>query len=148
MKRILFVILMGACLPVMAQRPNIRDVFKAMPDSLTPYLTTNNRLDLMDFLDASMKSSVGNMMEGQTEMVSLTDDSLSLVMNEVMTLDLWTEPVDTGTVICLRRTYRLNSRQQQVVEERFSRDWLSIKKKTSISTLLRRDEDIREKPHF
>ena len=39
-----------------AQDLMIRDVFKQMPDSLMPYLSQNNRLDFIDFLDANMKA--------------------------------------------------------------------------------------------
>ena len=41
-----------------AQDLKIRDVFKQMPDSLMPYLTGNNRLDFIDFMDSNMKASV------------------------------------------------------------------------------------------
>lgn len=125
-----------------AQRPNVREVFKAMPDSLIPYLTTNNRLDLIDFIDANMKSEVSNQLEGLTQMLVLTDDSLSLKLNDVVMLDLCLEPVDTGTVICLRKTYKVSDRQEQISEERFTLDWHSISRQTVQSTLLRRDEEI------
>lgn len=129
----------------MAQRPNVRDVFKAMPDSLLPYLTTNNRLDLIDFVDANMKSEITNLMEGKTQMTALTDDSLSLQLNELVVLDLCLEPVDTGTVVCLRKTYTISDQQKQTTEERFTLDWQSISKRTVQNTLLRRDEKLVEK---
>lgn len=129
-------------MPAVAQRPNVREVFKAMPDSLIPYLTTNNRLDLIDFIDANMKSEVSNQLEGLTQMLVLTDDSLSLKLNDVVMLDLCLEPVDTGTVICLRKTYKVSDRQEQISEERFTLDWHFISRQTIQSTLLRRDEEI------
>ena len=132
----------------MAQRHNVRDAFKAMPDSLLPYLTTNDRLDLIDFIDANMKSEVANLLEGKTQMTALTDDSLSLRLNNTLVLDLFLEPVDTGTVVCLRKTYTIGDRQKQVVEERFTLDWQSISKRIVEDTLLRRDEELKEKPHF
>ena len=129
----------------MAQRPNVRDAFKAMPDSLLPYLTTNDRLDLIDFIDANMKSEVANLLEGKTQMTALTDDSLSLQLNELVVLDLCLEPVDTGTVVCLRKTYTISDQQKQTTEERFTLDWQSISKRTVQNTLLRRDEKLVEK---
>ena len=135
-------------MPAMAQRPNVRDAFKAMPDSLLPYLTTNDRLDLIDFIDANMKSEVANLLEGKTQMTALTDDSLSLRLNNTLVLDFCLEPVDTGTIVCLRKTYTIGDRQKQVVEERFTLDWQSISKRIVEDTLLRRDEELKEKPHF
>ncbi|MBR6998224.1 MAG: DUF3256 family protein, partial [Prevotella sp.] len=40
------------------------DLFKAMPDSLMPYLTKNNRLDMIDFMEANMKAEITNQLEG------------------------------------------------------------------------------------
>ena len=142
MKRILIFLLLCAWMPAMAQRPSVREVFKAMPDSLLPYLTTNNRLDLIDFIDANMKSVVTNLLEGETQMTTLTDDSLSLQLNSLVVLDLCLEPVDTGMVVCLRKTYRISDRQEQTSEERYTLDWRPISKRTAQSTLLCRDEEI------
>lgn len=128
-------------MPTAAQKPlTIRDVFRTMPDSLAPYLTTNNRLDMMDFMDARMKSVVTNSLDGQTEMLALTDDSLSVRLNKSVLLDLWFVPVDTGRVVTLRRTYQVSDRQRQVVEERFTPDWHPLSKRIAESTLLRRDD--------
>ena len=40
---------------VSAQDLKMRDVFKQIPDSLVPYLSQNNRLDFIDFLDSNMR---------------------------------------------------------------------------------------------
>lgn len=37
-----------------AQRQDMRDVFKHMPDSVLGYLSENNRLDMIDFIDSKM----------------------------------------------------------------------------------------------
>ena len=147
MKRSLIIFLISQFSFLISPAQNVREVFKSMPDSLAPYLTTNNRLDMIDFMDAKMKSVVTNLLEGETEMLALTDDSLSVRLNKSVLMDLWLEPVDTGRVVCMRKTYQVD-RQQQVVQERFSLQWQPISKKTIVSTLLRRDEEIKEKPHF
>lgn len=148
MKRSLIIFLILQFSFLIAPARNVREVFKAMPDSLVPYLTTNNRLDMLDFMDAKMKSVVTNLLEGETEMLALTDDSLSVRLNKSVLMDLWLEPVDTGRVVCMRKTYQVADRLQQVVDERFSLQWQPISKKTTVSTLLRRDEEIKKKPHF
>ncbi|MCR4582600.1 MAG: DUF3256 family protein [Prevotella sp.] len=56
----------------------MRDVFREMPDSIFVYLTANNRLDCIDFLDSHMKAEVTNRMGGKSELLAMTDDSLSL----------------------------------------------------------------------
>ena len=52
---ILLVLMMGQA---SAQELKMRDVFKQMPDSLLPYLTQNNRLDFIDFMDSNMVAIV------------------------------------------------------------------------------------------
>lgn len=148
MKRSLIIFVISQFYFLISPAQTVREVFTSMPDSLVPYLTNNNRLDMLDFMDAKMKSVVTNLLEGETEMLALTDDSLSVQLNKSVLMDLWLEPVDTGKVVCMRKTYQVADRQQQVILERFSLQWQSISKKTTISTLLRRDEEIKEKPHF
>ena len=38
----------------------IKDVFAAMPDSVLPTLTRNNRLDMVDFVASGMKAEVSD----------------------------------------------------------------------------------------
>ena len=71
-----------------AQELVIRDVFRQMPDSLMPYLSTNNRLDFIDFLDSKMKAEIKNQFDGKSEMTALTDDSLSIRMNDALRVDM------------------------------------------------------------
>ena len=81
-----------------AQEKTMSELFKAMPDSLLPYLTTNNRLDMLDFMEAKMKAEVTNLLDGKSEMTALTHDSLSIRMNGVLRIDMKivrvAEPVD------------------------------------------------------
>ena len=64
-----------------AEELKIRDVFKQMPVSVMPYLSENNRLDFIDFIDSDMKAIVRNRLGGSSEMISLTDSTLSIRMS-------------------------------------------------------------------
>ena len=66
-----------------------------MPDSLMPYLTGNNRLDFIDFMDSNMKASVSNQTGGNSEMTALTDDSLSIRMSDALRVDMMLMIVET-----------------------------------------------------
>ena len=98
-----------------------------------------------DMQCAAYMTSAGNVLLYGND---VTDDSLSVRLNKSVLMDLWLEPVDTGRVVCMRKTYQVADRLQQVVDERFSLQWQPISKKTTVSTLLRRDEEIKKKPHF
>ena len=69
-KTLLMAVLMVTAFPCAAQQ-KMRDVFLRMPDGLLPYLTENNRLDFIDFMDSGMKAVVNNELGGKSEMLSL-----------------------------------------------------------------------------
>lgn len=129
---------------VSASAQTVREAFKAMPDSLMPYLTANNRLDLMDFMDAKMKAAVTNRLEGQTEMTFLSDDSLSIRMSNALTVEMKTQQADTVTVVSLKRVYLTREGERQTVLTRYdARTWQELSPAIVIeSTLPKFDEKV------
>jgi hypothetical protein len=132
----------------MSPAQNVREMFKTMPDSLAPYLSVNNRLDMMDFVDAGMKAIVTNQLGGDTEMTFLSDDSLSVKMNSAFLLDLKIQKQDTTTVVCLKRTYLTQKGQYEVVSQTFTSYWRPLSKPVVESTLSKRDDELMTLPHF
>lgn len=127
---------------VSASAQTVREAFKAMPDSLVPYLTANNRLDLMDFMDAKMKAAVTNRLEGQTEMTFLSDDSLSIRMSDALTIEMKTQQADTVTVVSLKRVYKTREGQRQAVLTRYdARTWQEFSPATVIESTLPKLDD-------
>ena len=129
-----------------SQAQTIREAFKAMPDSLTPYLTTNNRLDMMDFMDAKMKAKVTNKLDGETEMLFLSDDSLAVRMSEAMLLEMKAtapaaSPADSATVVTIKRTYQTKGGYRQVLVNVYnSKTWEELSAAVTENTLLQLDE--------
>lgn len=94
-----------------AQSLHIRDTFKKMPDSIMPYLTENNRLDMLDFFDSKMKAIVTNTLQGKSCLEALSDsylristDSSALVEMKLLPSSV-TLPDTTQYIICLVHTY-------------------------------------------
>lgn len=87
------------------------EVWKAMPDSLLPYLTHNDRLDMVDYIDAKMKAEVTNRMDGKSTLDTLSTDYLHLTLNEAVTVEMGLLPTDGLTadscahVVCVITTY-------------------------------------------
>ena len=109
----------------------IRDVFKQMPDSLMPYLSQNNRLDFIDFIDSNMKAEVSNMTGGTSEMTALTGDSLSIRMSEALRVDMMLlnldDPVDSiRQVIVFVETFLADSIYGESVCKTFTVDWKPV----------------------
>ena len=118
MRRILLAATFFWALGSSAQTP-MSQVLKQMPDSLVPYLSENNKLDLIDFLDSNMKAEVHNQLEGKTELVSMTERSAVLQLNEATRLDFRlldvAEPVDSASqIVCLISTYGTDVRDSQL----------------------------------
>jgi len=103
----------------------LKDVFRQMPDSLMPYLSENNRLDFIDFLDSGMKAEVRNRLNGTSEMTALTDDSLSIRLSNALRMD----------ILLLTPVEMIDSCRQVVcVVETYGTDFLSLESQTSFYT--------------
>ena len=102
-KNILLVFLCFFALSAFAQ--NMKSVFVAMPDSITPLLTKVNKEDCIDFLDSNMKAEVKNRFDGTAEMKVMTEDYTLVQTSEVGTLEMKLLPVNDSTkVICMVKT--------------------------------------------
>ena len=143
-----------------AQDLMIRDVFKQMPDSLMPYLSQNNRLDFIDFLDANMKAEVKNRLGGTSEMLGLSSDSLSIRMSSSLRTDLFLMPLSTpvdsvSDVVVMVETFLADSIHGQSHVSYFTTDWKKLSTVPPLSdiqqkriqacilqTILKKDEEI------
>jgi len=93
----------------------MRDVFKALPDTIVPYLTENNRLDCIDFKEADMKAEVRNELDGRTELQQLTADYASLRLNEAVSIQMRLLPTTTSEVIiCMVTTYGTENKESTI----------------------------------
>ena len=129
--------LLGSLLwsPVKAQT-TMRKVFSEMPDSLMPYLTKNNRLDLIDFFESSMKAEVTNNLDGHSQLTALTTDSLSLQLSAALRIDMLLLPVknvidDSLThVVCVFSKYGVTPAIHQTVVRYYSPQWQQFTEKS------------------
>ena len=145
MRRAVLLVLLALQLAGRAAEPvSIRDVFRAMPDSLLPYLTANNRLDFIDFIDSGMKAEVRNSLGGQSLMTALTADSLSITLNEqsradMVLLSVEGEPVDScQQVVCLLTTVGCSPMPQETLVDFYSLGWRKLTDMPRLTTASRR----------
>ena len=123
MKKIMLATLLATTLSqALAQSVQIRDAFKAMPDSLMPYLSKNNRLDFIDFLDSKMKAEVKNQLGGTSEMLSLGSDSLTIRMNPSLSIDL----LAIDSVLVMVETFKVDSVYGESRVHYYSAEWKPI----------------------
>ena len=123
MKKILLAALLATTLSqASAQGVDIRNAFKQMPDSLMPYLSKNNRLDFIDFLDSGMRAEVKNSLGGTSEMLSLGSDSLTIRMNQ--SLDVHLLAIDS--VLVMVETFKVDSIYGESRVHYYTADWQPI----------------------
>ena len=59
--------------PIASAQPVLmRDIFAAMPDSVLPLVSKNNRLDCIDFIENNMEAKVRNRMDSYVTLEALT----------------------------------------------------------------------------
>ena len=146
MSRLLFPLLLLLAVALSATAGGgdlLRESFTSMPDSLSPYLTRNNRLDMLDFMDSHMKAEVTNQLEGKSEMALLTSDSLSVRLSASLSLLLTVTP---DSLLLLERTWHAVDGRQETVRALFDRSWRPVgEPQLKSSTILNYFKEIRNK---
>ena len=101
---------------------DMKSVFVAMPDSVTPLLTKVNKEDCIDFLASDMKAVVKNRFGNMAEMKILTDDYVLMQTSEIGTLEMKLLPLsDSIKVICMVKTVNASAADSSV--RFYTSDW-------------------------
>jgi len=108
MKKYVFLLIVNLCAAVAslsAQSPLMRDVFAAMPDSVLPMVTKNNRLDCIDFIENQMEAKARNLLDEYVVLEALTPDYARFRTSAVSLMELKLLPVTDSThVLCVVTT--------------------------------------------
>lgn len=123
-------LLATASVAAMADSDGLRTLFAEMPDTIIPYLTRNDRLDMMDFMDSNMKAEVSNSLGGRSQMTKFTPDTISIQLTEVSKIDFYlmqlpaVAPIDSCTqAIMVVRTIGLEQEYIETETEFYSCCW-------------------------
>jgi len=97
----------------------MRDVFKLLPDTIAPYLSQNNRLDCIDFIDSNMKAEVHNSLGGKSELLALTDKYALVKLSDALLVEMrlldTTQEVDgSRQIVCVVQTFGTDVRESVV----------------------------------
>lgn len=104
MKRIIGLWMCLCCIALQAQ--DLKSLYIALPDTLSPLLSKVNREDFGDFLASNMKAEVKNRFDQTSEMLKLTDDYLLVRVSEASREEMKLLPLnDSVKVVCVVRTY-------------------------------------------
>lgn len=114
MKKVLSIFIFAAA-SLCANAQTMSDVLKTLPDSITPLLTLNNRLDLVDYMEAKMKAEVKNKLGGTTVLKELTDTTAILALSEKSELRLELMKDNGESLVKATYTYRINGLESKKV---------------------------------
>lgn len=114
-----------------AQGVKMRDVFSQMPDTLLPYLSQNNKLDMMDFMESGMTADIVNGFDEHTCMTTLTDDYIRISLSPASSIEmklLSTDkmlPDSADCILCMVRT--VGTVQKSSTVRFYTSKWTEIK---------------------
>ncbi len=111
-------------------------VIKTIPEEVVPYLSENNRLDLIDFVSSNMKAEVRNLLDGKTELTKLTEREATLKLSEAVSMDFRlldvSQPVDSAQqILCMIKTYGVGECESEL--SFFSLNWKPLRTADYIS---------------
>ncbi len=104
----------------------MRDVFAQLPDSVLPYMTRNNRLDCIDFIENGIEARVKNRFSEHVTLDTLTEDFLCMHTSTSSYVEMKLVPHAGDTAICVNRTYKGNAADSEV--RLYSREWTLMKR--------------------
>lgn len=117
-KRRIFLILISLLSSVVSQAETkrMRDIFAEAPDSIFPFLTRNNRLDCIDFIENNMPARVKNLFDGNSELKVLTDDYLLIRLSSrsQVEMKMVSRAVQGDTILCFVHTVEAGAADSQV----------------------------------
>ncbi len=99
----------------------MRDVFAQLPDSVLPYMTRNNRLDCIDFIENGIEARVKNRFSEHVTLDSLTEDFLRLHTSTSSYVEMKLVPHAGDTAICVNRTYMGSTADSEV--RLYTKEW-------------------------
>jgi hypothetical protein len=126
-----FFILFLAAFALNASAQYIAPFFTTMPNDILPYLSVNNRKDLIDLFNAGKTAKVENLLKGETTLKALDENYIKLQLNASAVAEMKLLPLnDTAKIIAVIKTVSGKAADSQI--QFFTSSWQKI----SIAELL------------
>lgn len=139
MKRLLLTVCYISFVLGCTAQPLMRDVFAAMPDTVLPLVTKNNRLDCIDYIENKMEARVRNKVNEYVTLEALTSDYARFRTSTAAVMELKLLPTsDSTTVLCMVTTAEAGEKETaRYVEDSNIRllnaDWSSLPADSPVS---------------
>ena len=139
MKKLLSLLALLFTMSLSVSAQTMAELFKVMPDSLIPVLTKNNRLDMIDFLDAKMRAKVTNVFDGESELTEPESGCLVVKVSDALQISMRLvdakEDYDScKKVVCVSSKYIIPSTgDNETVVSYYSVKWNPLQKPSLVA---------------
>lgn len=99
MKYVMMLVLVMCVAQAPAQ--TMKEVWSAMPDSVMPLLSRNNRLDCVDYWEAGQQGDVKNRLEGKVSILFMNEDSLAVADTESSSYEMKLKKGERGDLLSI-----------------------------------------------
>lgn len=87
------------------QAQDMRTVWLSMPDTLTGFLNSKQRTDMLNVMDMDIHGDADNALSGKSSIKTLTENYMSVKMSESSILQIRKLPHEKDSLLCVAKTY-------------------------------------------
>ena len=129
-KTIITLLLFPMSIQLFAQEVSMRTIFVNMPDTLLPYMSSGNKLDLIDFAESGMEAQVNDNLGDSVTLTKLTHDYLYLRLSPSSSVELKILPYHGNSfrdslIICMVSSVGSDIKESSV--QFYTTGWKSMK---------------------
>lgn len=108
-----------------ASSKSMTEIWRAIPDSLIPYIDAKNRTQMVDMAKMGLKGETDNALQGKSVMDTLTANYIHLTLNESAVIEMKMLPWQDGdSIVCVVKTWKTPQAQSTV--EFYNQEWEPI----------------------
>ena len=105
MRKLLVLSLLTLCTLTVGAKSMV-DIWKAIPDSLMPYVDRKHRTEMVEFIRMGLKGDVDNLLGSKSTMDSLTSNFIQVRASEAMMIQIKRLPRQgSDSILCVVRTW-------------------------------------------
>lgn len=115
MKQLLSFILLFIAIMNNLSAKSMKDLWLTMPDSIIPYLSINERLQLIDYNNLYVKATITNKLHGGCRMDTLTSNYMHVHLTPSSSIEMRLLPyAKSDSILCMVKTYGEESKESQI----------------------------------
>lgn len=115
MKQLLSFILLFIAIMNNLSAKSMKDLWLTMPDSIIPYLSINERLQLIDYNNLYVKATITNKLHGGCRMDILTSNYMHVHLTPSSSIEMRLLPyAKSDSILCMVKTYGEESKESQI----------------------------------